>query len=195
MTWSLDKQFSNTTDQIENLAAKDYLLINGVWKTDNNGNRILPFNGRLPDITAIDVDALKGAATSAHEKFPTCDALVFPANDAPPCLIEFKDQNERNVKQPEIMGKCWGSLVVLHKTLLKAHDFKDVAREIRLIIVFSSSKGKLSQFMAGKAGAVRDSFGCPICWDLDYYTQVGLFAAVHTWDDSQFTAHRNSLGI
>lgn len=195
MTWIKNSKYSGDEASFDELAAKDYLIVNGVWQTDEHGNCIMPFENRLPKKDAVDVDGLKNAATQAHDKFRTCDALSFAADDNPPCLIEFKGQNVRNIKQPEIMDKCWGSLVVLHKTLLNKHSFGDIARNLRLIVVFNSSKGMLTQFLAGKAGAAKDSFGHPVCWDLDYYSQVGLFTSVHTWSDAQFAANLSSIGL
>ena len=85
--------------------------------------------------------------------------------------------------------------MVLHKTLLKSHDFKDVAKGLRLIIVFNSSKGKMMQFLATKAGSEKDEFGIPIVWDLHYYTKAGLFSSVHTWDISQFKTQMGAIGL
>lgn len=195
MAWNKNPSFTDHVGSITELAAKNYLLKNGVWELDEHGNRKLPFDGRLPAINAFDVDGMKNSATSTHEKFRTCDALIFPSNDGAPCLIEFKDQPQSNINEPELMDKGWGSLVVLHKTLLKSYEFRELVNKIRLIVVFSSSKGKITQFLAGKAGASRDSFNIPICWDLDYFQQVGIFSSVHTWDDAQFGSYWSAIGL
>jgi len=195
MKWNKNPSYLKSTGDISLLAAKNYLIVNGIWKTDGNGNKILPFDGRLPAINAFDVDALKDAATATRAKFRTCDALVFPQGIEPPCLIEFKDQPRQNVNEPELMEKGWGSLVVLHKTLLNGYAFKELSENLRLIVVFSSSKDRITQFMAGKAGVARDAFNIPICWDLDCFSQVGVFSSVHTWDDTQFLNNISAIGI
>ena len=194
MSWPLDNRYASMVADLSYLAAKDYLIVNGVWQTDANGNKIQPFDGLLPAIQGFDVDAMKGPATATHEKFKTCDALCFPDDDVP-CLIEFKDQNVRNINQTEVMGKCWGSLVVLKKTLLNQVDFSALAKGVRLIVVFSSAKSNILQFLKGKAGLDKDSFGHAVCWDLDYYTKVGLFSSVHSWSISQFNEHLSAIGF
>ena len=196
MMWKLCERYSSLTRSFNFLAAKDYLIDkNGVWKCDEYGNRILPFGGQLPNMDGFDVDAMKNHATTEHEKFKTCDAFVFAEGVNPPCLIEFKDQNVRNVIQPDVMNKCWGSLVVLHKTLLNECTFSQLAKKIRLIVVFSASKSRILQFLAEKASSARDEFRHGICWDLQYYTQVGIFSSVHTWSDEQFRSHLSDIGL
>lgn len=142
------------------------------------------FPDRLPLVSAFDLDAFAKGAMKQYtgNVLPSCDAVIKHEKGLF-YFIEFKNQPAANVDANKILGKVFGSLLMMNMTAAQNITLRELMKRTIAVVLFPEQDYST---MLGYALAHSAIPGRPILWGLGTLVDAEMLADAYTMTDKEF---------